>query len=143
MVAQKRKIILIDSDAWVALAKTGDTNHVAATKTLEKLERMSVKLITTNYIFTESVTVISQRVNHETALQYISLIKKPWSALSLIWISESLESEAIDVFKQQTSKNVSFVDCTNMAIMDSLEIDSIFSFDKIYEKKGYVLATDL
>lgn len=137
MAGQKRKKILVDSDAWVALAKKNDANHQTAIDIMESLERQSVSLITTNYVFAESVTVISQRVGHKVALRYIASLKQPESSLAIIWISEHIERAAIDIFSRQTSKNISFVDCTNMAVMDSLHVDAIFSFDQIYAKKGY------
>ena len=44
---------------------------------------------------------------------------------------ENIEEEAISVFKAQTSKNTSYVDCTNMVFMKRLDLDAIFSFDEV------------
>jgi len=56
---------------------------------------------------------------------------------------ENIEEEVISVFKVQTSKNTSYVDCTNMVFMKQLDLDAIFSFDKVYRKNGLTLVEDL
>ena len=55
---------------------------------------------------------------------------------------ENIEEEAIGVFKVQTSKNTSYVDCTNMVFMKRLDLDAIFSFDEVYRKSGLTLVED-
>ena len=55
------------------------------------------------------------------------------------------KEEAINVFKAQTSKNTSFVDCSNMAYLQQLHwlrLDAIFSFDAIYKKNGFLSVED-
>lgn len=44
------------------------------------------------------------------------------------------EEAAIEIFIEQTSKNVSFVDCTNIAFIGEKHVDGIFSFDDGYKK---------
>ena len=44
---------------------------------------------------------------------------------------------------EQTSKNVSFVDCINIAFIKEKHINGIFSFDSIYKKNGLKSANEL
>jgi len=140
---RKQKTIFVDSDAFVALAKEDDTNHTKAQQILTKLSRKPVLYTTSNYVFSETITVISQRVGRNQALSFIQELKSPVSLFSMQWIDEALESIAIQHFKNQTSKNVSFVDCTNMALMKRHRLDAIFSFDSIYKRNGFLVAEDL
>lgn len=139
----KFKTILVDSDIFVAINKSDDTNHVRAKKILESLFAQQVCFVTTNYIFSEVVTVLSQKVGHASAVKFISDIKTPQSDLEVYWISLEIEEEAIEIFKEQTSKNTSFVDCINMAALQHNKWDSVFSFDNIYKKNGFKIAEDL
>jgi predicted nucleic acid-binding protein len=41
------------------------------------------------------------------------------------------------------SKNVSFVDCTNIALMREAQAQYIFSFDGIYKQYGCLTVEDL
>lgn len=142
MVAQKRtknKIrIFVDSDAFVALIKEDDSNHTKAQNILNGiLQTHDAIFITSNYVFSEVVTVISQRIGHEEAVHFIETITTPDYYIEMKRISKELEQMAIDFFKKQTSKNVSFVDCTNMAVMTSYQIDDVFSFDSVYKTNGF------
>lgn len=139
----KQKTVLVDSDAFVALAKEDDTNHKKAKKILTKLSKKPVLYMTSNYVFSETVTVVSQRVGHDQALAFIKELKSPASLFSMQWIDEKLERVAIKIFKKQTSKNISFVDCTNMALIKHHRLDAIFSFDSTYKKNDFTLVEDL
>lgn len=130
------KLILVDSDAFVALAKEDDTNHLKAVKQLENLIDKQANFITSNYVFLETVTVISIRISHTSAIDFIKRIKSTQNPFSIKRIDEELEEKAIEIFKSQTSKNTSFVDCTNIALCRELKMDAIFSFDKVYGKNG-------
>lgn len=135
--------IFVDTDAFVALTVKTDAHHEKVLTLLQKLHAKSVTFMTSNYVFSESITVISMRASHETAIAYIAAMRNPQSPFLIKRIGEVEEEEAIKIFTKQTSKNTSFVDCTNMAYMQLLNLDAIFSFDEVYRKKGFTLVTDL
>lgn len=136
----KSKLIFVDTDAFVALAKSNDTNHQKAKKALNSLLKKPVSFLTSNYVFSEAVTVISQRVGHLSAVSFINQIKNPKSIFIIKQANKEVDQLAIKIFLRQKSKNVSFVDCANMAMVNLFKIDAIFSFDKIYQKNGFKLA---
>lgn len=129
--------LFVDSDSFVALSKEDDRNHIRAIKLLQKAIEVDISFVTSNYVFSEVVTVLSQRLGHNAALEFIKEMKSPAGGYTIRWIDENIELEAIRIFSNQTSKNVSFVDCTNMAIMKLYNINAIFSFDDIYRKNGF------
>lgn len=134
------KEILIDSDAFVALIKRNDTNHERAGEISRLLTKKGSVFITTNYVFSETVTVLSQKISHKVAVDFINDLVNEKSEISIIRANEEIEKLAIEIFKKQTSKNISYVDCVNMAVLRRYRWETIFSFDKIYEKNGFKLA---
>lgn len=136
-------VIFVDSDAFVSLIKEDDSNHLAAEDIFSKLSRKKVSFVSSNYVFSEVVTVISQRVSRAASLKFIETIRAPHSDLSILWVEPFLEESALGFFRRQNFKNVSFVDCTNMAFMKRDEMDAIFSFDQVYKKNGLLLASEL
>jgi len=128
--------VFVDSDAFVALAKTDDSNHARAVKTFEKLKTQDVKFLTSNYVFAETITVISQQVGREQALSFIRAVKNVEAPFPYRWVDSDIEGLALEIFSNQTSKNVSFVDCTNIAIIRKDTLNTIFSFDAVYRKNG-------
>lgn len=135
-------IILVDADAFVALTKENDSNRERAKQALEKLLTLPVKFVASNYVFAEVVTVLSLRCGKSVAQAFIQRVKSPSSFVAFRWVDEDVEKFAIEFFDHQRSKNVSFVDCVNMAIMEQDKFDAIFSFDAIYKKNGFKTAEE-
>lgn len=137
--APNSQSIFIDSDVFVAAVKADDVHHAKVKRLFTALEKKLVTFYTSNYVFAESVTVISQRIGRMVALQFIDSFKSKDSLFATIWITEELEAKGLEVFEKQTSKNVSLIDCTNIAIMREHSFDAIFSFDEIYRKNGLTM----
>ncbi|MCA9407303.1 MAG: hypothetical protein KC733_01330, partial [Candidatus Omnitrophica bacterium] len=76
-------------------------------------------------------------IGHSVALQFIDNIRSPESSILTKWITPEMEELAISIFAAQKSKNVSFTDCTNMALMSFFKVDAIFSFDYVYKTNGF------
>jgi len=135
--------IFVDADAFVALAREDDANHEKALSFLHSLIKQPVVFITSNYVFAESITVISMLKSHEAAVQFIEAMQSPESQYLIKRVDETLEEKATGIFKQQTSKNTSYVDCTNIACMRELHLDALFSFDGVYRTNKLMLVEDL
>ena len=129
--------IFVDSDAFVAFAVKTDAHHEKASSLLNRLQINHTQFLTSNYVFSESITVISQRSAHKTAIKYIEEMQSSESPFQIERVDEAIEEKALQIFKKQTSKNTSFVDCTNMAFLQNMHLDAIFSFDEVYKKNGF------
>lgn len=139
----KPATIFVDSDAFIAFTKEDDSNHKRAQNIFEKLQDTQITFVTSNFIFAEVATVLSQRVSHKAAVMFIDNMKSSDNIFQIERISEDTEEAATQIFIKQTSKNVSFVDCINIALMKEKHMDGIFSFDSIYKKNGFKIAEDL
>lgn len=60
---------LADSDFLIALAKEDDTNHAIATTKAEQYRLASI--FVTPFVIPEAATVLSYRVSHEAARQFL------------------------------------------------------------------------
>lgn len=139
----KPSTIFVDADAFIAFTKEDDSNHKLAQNIFEKLQDTEITFITSNFVFAEVVTVLSQRVSHKAAVIFINNIKSSDNIFQIERINENTEEAAIHIFIKQTSKNVSFVDCLNIALIKEKHMDGIFSFDSIYKKNGFKIVEDL
>lgn len=136
------KQIFVDSDAFVALFKTDDSNHKRAVRSLENLKEDSVRFLTSNLVFIEATTVISQRVSHRAAVRFISILTDNISPFIILHITEEIEEQAFAIFQEQTSKNVSVIDCANIALILDRKLNGIFSFDRIYRQHQIPMVED-
>ena len=133
----RKQTILIDSDAFVAFVKADDSNHARAVELFNHLEHLPVVFVTSNYVFAEAITVISQRVGHEVAIEFSQTLQSGQGIVRIRYADKELDKWALDIFKKQSSKNTSFVDCANMALLQTEHIPYIFSFDAVYKANGY------
>lgn len=124
--------IFTDTSAWYAYIDKSDADHAAAVKLIENLNR---PLITSNYVFDETLTLIKLRMGYHVA---INLGQKLWSqeVTSLVRVTEEDESRAWEIFVQYEDKGFSFTDCTSFAIMEHLKIDTAFAFDDHFIQYG-------
>jgi predicted nucleic acid-binding protein len=135
--------VFVDSDAFVALTVETDANHEKAVSLLRQLNKKQVTFLTSDYVFSESITVISMKSNHARAFEFIEKMLYFESPFQIKRADPTDEEEAIKVFKAQISKNTSYVDCTNMVSMSLRKLDAIFSFDHAYITNGFTTVQEL
>ncbi len=51
-------------------------------------------------------------------------------------VTEDDERRADEVFLKYTDHRISYTDCTSLAVMERLGIDTLFSFDRDFETLG-------
>lgn len=127
-MAKPRKI-LVDADALVAIAKEDDSNHQKAVRTALKLKNDT--LFVTAFTIPEAVTVISHKISQTDAKKFLAEIRK--RNLHDVLLKPELTDLADEIFLSQKTKGTSWADCLNAAVIKSLDLDGIFSFDKFYK----------
>lgn len=131
----KTKILLVDTDAFVALVDPIDPSHKKAVEINNAIKLQKFSLITSDPAFGEAVTVLSQNTGLQTAIHFAEEILK--GDIEMIEVDAALRREALNIFKKQASKNSRFTDCVNMAIMKKMGLDMIFSFDIQYKRNKF------
>jgi predicted nucleic acid-binding protein len=126
--------ILVDSDAFVAWSLPDDFFHAGVQEIFARLSNKQSRLVSTNLVIAETATVLSNRAGQATARKFLQLIDD--LKLPVIHVSEEVEAETIELFKEQDVRGTSMVDCSNAVVMKRFEIPEIFSFDKFYRHVG-------
>ena len=129
---------LADSDFLIALYSKDDANHARALSLLEKISELpSIRFCISVLVYSEVVTVLSQRVAQKTAHFFMEDIEL--HGITFLYVAEESFRIAQDVFRKQRSKNTSFVDAVNIALMLIHNFTSLLSFDRDYMKNGISL----
>lgn len=55
----------------------------------------------------------------------------------MVRISERIEEKAWRIFKEHEDKKYSFTDCTSFVLMEKLNVERAFVFDKNFEQYGF------
>lgn len=129
------KKILVDADAFVAINDGKDPGYKKGKEFSAIIAEENYELIISDPAFGEAVTVISQNVGLQAAIDFAEKVLA--SSIEIIEVDSQLRKSALDIFKKQTSKNSRFTDCINMAIMKKMGLDTIFSFDVQYKKNKF------
>lgn len=126
---------LVDSDFLIALYNERDSNHRRALTLIEHLASIGdAQLYFSVFVYGETTTILAQRVSQKTAHYFMDDIQK--HGLSVITNVADIFLEAQNIFRKQQSKNVSFVDATNIALMRGTAFAGLLSFDQDYAKNG-------
>lgn len=121
--------VFIDSNYFVAFFNINDTLHRSVVVLAKKLVSHKLTLVISNFIFLEVVTVLAQRVGKETAV----LVGKHLLAdpkIKMVQIDTTLQRDAWHIFQKIRSKNISFVDCSILAVMQAESITDLLTFDE-------------
>ena len=71
----------------------------------------------------------------DAARKFLKVARNPdKSNLICVPIKAKFYTQALDIFERQDKKGTSYVDCSNVAIIRSLELDGVCAFDKVYHK---------
>lgn len=127
--------IFFDSNFFIGLINESDPLHSQALAVIQKLQGSFFQAVVSNFIISEVVTVLSLRVDKNLALNFADSAYRSFN-LEIITVNRSIELLAINYLRQIKSKNISFCDCTTLAIMEMFGISYLATFDKDFKGKG-------
>src|SRR5258706_3384362 len=120
----------VDTGAWTAFFVPADPMHNTAQ---EWLHRNNDRLVTSDYVLDETVTLLKARFNTRTAILAGHSILGERLATLIYLLPDDIE-RAWKIFHSHTDKGWSFTDCTSFALMQRLHISTAFAFDKHFSQ---------
>lgn len=121
--------IFVDTGAWYALVDNDDADHGAAAAFLTANK---VPLITTNAVFSETVTLIRYRIGHEAARIFGQKLKES-SFVRTVGVTPADEERAWEIFTKYRDQDFSFVDCSSFAVMQRMKLTDAFALDRHFK----------
>jgi len=120
----------VDSGAWIALAIPQDSDHERATRLFESLEP-GTRLLTSNYVLSETYTWIRYHDVHSTAVALHRRVEQARRELLLrvAWVDEEVHQEAWRIFERYRDQRFSLCDCTSFVLARRAGVDFVFGFD--------------
>lgn len=124
-------MIFIDSSFYLSLLKSRDSNHEKAATQWRSLPDDAQKM-TSQAIVGEVLTVGSQRHDRQLTIAFVEEIRNGNTIIVLE--TAPLVARAWEIFKRVTKKDVSWVDCYSLAIIEAYKIPTVFTFDKDFKR---------
>jgi predicted nucleic acid-binding protein len=132
---RRSRYVFVDTSGWAALANERDSNHPAALAVVRNLATDRVRLITSNFVVAETHGLIVGRVGRWAALQ--TLLKIEAASDVVVRVSEDDERRARKIIVRYDDKDFSYIDATSFAVMERLEVQQAFAFDRHFAQFGF------
>lgn len=130
-------MIFIDSDVYLALNLSEDTNNEKAIRLTKQILASHEPKVTSWDVIGEVSTKLRYHFSRTIAEAFIQTMMR--SDTTIQFVDESIFRDIVALFLRQSSKNVSMTDCANMVIARKMGITTFFSFDHHYEQNGFRL----
>jgi predicted nucleic acid-binding protein len=127
------EVLFADTSAWFALVNRSDPDHDLVRAVFEEF---GGRIVTSNFVFDEAVTLCLYRLGHDAALRVGSALKDP-SVVDLIRTTPRDEALAWEIFAARPDKRYSFTDCTSFAMMRRLGIRWAAALDDDFKREGF------
>lgn len=128
--------IFVDTSAWFAYANRRDPDHAAVS---EFIGSFAGRLITSNYIFDETVSLCRYRLGHEAGCIAGSVLNDP-DDVDMVRITPNDERDAWALFCARPDQRYSFTDCTSFTLMRRLGLTTALALDLDFEAEGFLVA---
>lgn len=125
----------MDTGAFYALADGRDPAHKDARK---YFEGCSAILVTTDFIFAETMSLMTKRLGKAVAVAFGEGMR----GSSMIRIEEpapQVREQGWRLFSGHRDKEYDLIDCISFATMESLRIRDAFGFDRHFTQYGFHL----
>ncbi len=123
-------MIFIDASVFYGYMNIDDVHHKMAKHIMEKIAaKIYWPAITTDYVFDETTTVTSRKLNRAAAIELGRFIEG--SEILLSKVGEAAFQKAWKIFQQ--SEGLSFTDCTIIAFMQINGITDLATFDRGFD----------
>ena len=127
------KRVFVDTSGWYAYARADDPAHAAAVAALESWEG---RLVTTDYVFDETVTLARARLGAAAATRLGDALLDGGIVELVRLLPEDFE-DAWALFKKRKDKSWSFTDCASFAVMRRLRLDAAVATDRHFRQAGF------
>ena len=131
----RRESIFVDTGAWFAYINARDPDHQ---RVREFFDSYPGHLVTSNYVFDETVTLTLARLGHQAAVT-VGRTLLDTESVELVHVTPAGEKAAWRLFEERPDKLYSFTDCTSFVVMRRLKIETAAALDHHFSQEGFRL----
>ncbi len=129
--------VLVDTSGLYALVDKKDASHVAARDVAAHLARQGRKLVVTDHIVSETVTLAKARSGARVALRVLDLIEQS-VGVRVEWIDPARFDATKTYFRKHADHGYSFADCASFVVMRELRLQQALTTDRHFREAGFV-----
>lgn len=129
-------MIFVDTGAFLARHLANDQYHAKARSIWRRLERGREDFVTSNLVLAETLTLLGRRGAGEMAGDFLEAVLDS-RRFTVARPDEANDRTAIVLFRKYADAGISFTDAVSAALMRSLKIRRIYTFDRHFALMGF------
>lgn len=131
--------VFVDTAGWGNLVDSSQPYHSLAVSIYQAIRQQRDKLITTNYILLELVSLMSSplKIPRSKMIAFIDALKQS-PLVEVIHIDPLLDNKAWQLLKTREDKGWSLTDCTSFVLMEERHINEALTTDRHFEQAGFI-----
>ena len=127
------ELVFVDTSVWYALVNRKDPDHA---KTKRLIEEPGGYLVSSNYIFDETITLCLRRLGHSAAVRVGTALQDP-QVVQLVRATAADEGRAWRLFRARSDKRYSYTDCISFVMMKRLGVTRAAALDDDFRQEGF------
>lgn len=131
--------LFADTAGWANIVDPKQPYHVQAADLYRQTRQQSQKLVTTNYVLTELVALLTSplRVPRPSIVAFVEGLKtSPY--VDVIHIDVALDEQAWQLLVERQDKAWSLVDCSSFVVMQHRGMREALTSDHHLEQAGFI-----
>jgi uncharacterized protein len=130
--------VFADTSFFFALAAKRDHTHGAAKAAYARLLKAGRRLITTDYVIDETLTLVKLRTESQVALALLDRIEQS-DTVTIERVDAARFQAAKNLFRKHADHDYSFTDCTSFVLMRELKLTEALTIDAHFAEAGFKL----
>lgn len=126
----------VDTSGLYALVDRKDPHHAGARDAAIRLTRHGRRLILTDYIVSETVTLAKARSGMHVALRVLDLVEQS-AGIRVEWIDAARFDATRTYFRKHADHACSFTDCSSFVVMRELRLRQALTTDRHFREAGF------
>lgn len=131
-----RKRYFVDTGFLIALAAPRDQLHEQALSVAQHVRDEEVSLLTTRAVLLELGAALSGLRHRAAAADMLRAIEAD-PAMEIVALSDTLYSDALEMFAQHRDKEWSLTDCLSFVVMRARGLTEALAADHHFEQAGF------
>jgi predicted nucleic acid-binding protein len=127
----------IDSSFFFSLV---DQKNLAHEQSKELLQKLPPFYITSNYVFAETLSLITKRLGKQTGVLFARSLQSS-QQIDLIVADSKQEKQALEMYEKYDDKDFDYIDAISFILCKAFSIRRVLTFDHHFAQMGFVLVT--
>lgn len=126
--------VFVDTSALFAYLDGSDVHHASAKTAWTDLLREGDRLVTSNYLLAEAVSVVQKRLGMTAVRGLVEVLVPP---LDVEWVTPEEHAVSLALLVAKNRSSLSLVDLTSFEVMKRLGMSRAFTFDAHFQEHGF------